>query len=169
MASTPTRPEVAREIAPRNIVMLGPTGVGKTEIARRMAGLVKEAFVKVEATKFTEVGYVGRDVESMIRDLWRIAIDHPRGSRRTWSDPGRTGREGSARGTSPGELGAARGGPRTPGTGGLAARTRKSPREADACMFDEHEVETEVREKLTIPNGSGRIERSTMGGLVHAR
>ena len=57
------------EIVPKNILMIGPTGVGKTEIARRLAKLVGAPFVKVEATKFTEVGYVGRDVESMVRDL----------------------------------------------------------------------------------------------------
>ena len=62
------------EIIPKNILMIGPTGVGKTEIARRLAKLVNAPFVKVEATKFTEVGYVGRDVESMIRDLIEIAI-----------------------------------------------------------------------------------------------
>lgn len=61
--------EMAREIAPKNILMVGPTGVGKTEIARRLSQLVHAPFIKVEATKFTEVGYVGRDVESMIRDL----------------------------------------------------------------------------------------------------
>ncbi len=61
--------EIAREIVPKNILMVGPTGVGKTEIARRLSELVKAPFVKVEATKYTEVGYVGRDVESMIRDL----------------------------------------------------------------------------------------------------
>lgn len=61
--------DLAREIAPKNILMVGPTGVGKTEIARRLADLVNAPFVKVEATKFTEVGYVGRDVESMVRDL----------------------------------------------------------------------------------------------------
>jgi ATP-dependent HslUV protease ATP-binding subunit HslU len=63
------------EITPKNILMIGPTGVGKTEIARRLARLAKAPFIKVEATKFTEVGYVGRDVESMIRDLVEIAID----------------------------------------------------------------------------------------------
>lgn len=68
-------PEVAREIAPRNIVMVGPTGVGKTEIARRLARLVQAPFIKVEATKYTEVGYHGRDVESMIRDLLDLAIN----------------------------------------------------------------------------------------------
>ncbi|MBO4473004.1 MAG: AAA family ATPase, partial [Clostridia bacterium] len=62
------------EITPKNIIMKGPTGVGKTEIARRLARLVKAPFVKVEATKFTEVGYVGRDVESMVRDLVEAAI-----------------------------------------------------------------------------------------------
>lgn len=67
-------PEFAREVVPRNIVMVGPTGVGKTEIARRLARLVKAPFVKVEASKFTEVGYVGRDVESMVRDLLEIGI-----------------------------------------------------------------------------------------------
>ena len=66
--------EVAEEIMPKNIMMMGPTGVGKTEIARRLAKLVKAPFVKVEATKFTEVGYVGRDVESIIRDLVEASI-----------------------------------------------------------------------------------------------
>ncbi|MGI4775540.1 MAG: AAA family ATPase, partial [Janthinobacterium lividum] len=63
-----------QEIVPKNILMIGPTGVGKTEIARRLAKLAGAPFIKVEATKFTEVGYVGRDVESMIRDLVEIAI-----------------------------------------------------------------------------------------------
>lgn len=67
-------PELQDEIIPKNIIMIGPTGVGKTEIARRLAKLVKAPFVKVEATKFTEVGYVGKDVESMVRDLVEVAI-----------------------------------------------------------------------------------------------
>ena len=62
------------EITPKNIIMKGPTGVGKTEIARRLAKLVKAPFCKVEATKFTEVGYVGRDCESMIRDLVEVSV-----------------------------------------------------------------------------------------------
>ena len=66
--------EIRQEITPKNIIMKGPTGVGKTEIARRLAKLVKAPFIKVEATKFTEVGYVGRDVESMIRDLVETAV-----------------------------------------------------------------------------------------------
>jgi len=68
-------PDLAEEIIPKNIIMIGPTGVGKTEIARRLARLTNSPFLKVEASKFTEVGYVGRDVESMIRDLVEIAID----------------------------------------------------------------------------------------------
>lgn len=67
--------EVREEITPKNIIMKGPTGVGKTEIARRLAKLVKAPFVKVEATKYTEVGYVGRDVESMIRDLVTVSVN----------------------------------------------------------------------------------------------
>ncbi len=68
-------PELADEIAPKNILMIGPTGVGKTEISRRLAKLTSSPFLKIEASKFTEVGYVGRDVESMIRDLVRMSVD----------------------------------------------------------------------------------------------
>src|ERR1700678_1439302 len=74
-------PELAEEIIPKNIIMIGPTGVGKTEIARRLAKLANSPFLKVEASKFTEVGYVGRDVEAIIRDLVDIAIDMVREER----------------------------------------------------------------------------------------
>lgn len=68
-------PNLRDEIAPKNIIMIGPTGVGKTEIARRLANLAQSPFIKVEASKFTEVGYVGRDVESMVRDLTQLAVN----------------------------------------------------------------------------------------------
>jgi ATP-dependent HslUV protease ATP-binding subunit HslU len=74
-------PEMAEEVAPKNILMIGPTGVGKTEIARRLARLAQSPFLKVEASKFTEVGYVGRDVESMVRDLVELAVDMVREER----------------------------------------------------------------------------------------
>src|SRR5438309_9858480 len=67
-------PELRKDITPKNIIMIGPTGVGKTEIARRLAQLVGAPFLKIEATKYTEVGYHGRDVESMVRDLTEIAV-----------------------------------------------------------------------------------------------
>ncbi len=165
-------PEVAREIAPRNIVMLGPTGVGKTEIARRMAGLVNAPFVKVEATKFTEVGYVGRDVESMIRDLLEIAIRLTRGEQ---ADSVRTRAEQAAKDRLVGLL---------LGESTNVAKDRASidgededsPHERvkarlreklDAGMFDGHEVEVEVREKPTIPNlgPGGESNDPTIGGL----
>ena len=77
------------EITPKNIILKGPTGVGKTEIARRLAKLVKAPFLKVEATKYTEVGYVGRDVESMVRDLVEVALSRTKGSERFRTKPRR--------------------------------------------------------------------------------
>src|SRR5215203_3501267 len=68
-------PEIAQDVLPKNILMIGSTGVGKTEIARRLARLANSPFIKIEASKFTEVGYVGRDVESMIRELTDVAVD----------------------------------------------------------------------------------------------
>src|SRR3954465_7425228 len=75
------KPDMAADVMPKNIIMIGSTGVGKTEIARRLARMSNSPFLKVEASKFTEVGYVGRDVESMIRDLTEIAVDMVREKR----------------------------------------------------------------------------------------
>ena len=77
------KPPLRDEIAPKNIIMIGPTGVGKTEIARRLANLAQSPFLKVEASKFTEIGYVGRDVESMIRDLVELAVNMVKKEERT--------------------------------------------------------------------------------------
>src|SRR5215210_240004 len=74
-------PEMAADVMPKNIIMIGSTGVGKTEIARRLARMSSSPFLKVEASKFTEVGYVGRDVESMIRDLTEIGVEMTRAER----------------------------------------------------------------------------------------
>ncbi|XP_011684286.1 PREDICTED: ATP-dependent protease ATPase subunit HslU1-like, partial [Wasmannia auropunctata] len=75
--------QMREEVMPKNILMIGPTGVGKTEISRRLAKLAGAPFVKVEATKFTEIGFVGRDVEQIIRDLLEIAIKMVRGKQRS--------------------------------------------------------------------------------------
>ncbi|MGQ9658462.1 MAG: ATP-dependent protease ATPase subunit HslU [Fimbriimonadales bacterium] len=114
-------PELRDEVLPKNILMIGPTGVGKTEIARRLAILVRAPFVKVEATKFTEVGYVGRDVDSMVRDLMNIAVRmveqekieqvRPKAQRRAYEklvslliDKGDRPKRRSRRGTTPIEM-----------------------------------------------------------------
>src|SRR2546423_9991451 len=75
--------DLRKDITPKNIIMIGPTGVGKTEIARRLAQLVGAPFIKVEATKYTEVGYVGRDVESMVRDITKAAVSMIKQEQRT--------------------------------------------------------------------------------------
>ena len=81
-AGSSSRRELREEVLPKNILMIGPTGVGKTEISRRLAKLAQAPFLKVEATKFTEVGYVGRDVEQIVRDLVEVAIGQVRERKR---------------------------------------------------------------------------------------
>ena len=94
-------PSLRDEVTPKNILMIGPTGVGKTEIARRLAGLANAPFIKVEATKFTEVGYVGKDVESIVRDLadmaWKMTREQAKARVKTTAAAG--GATGLALGT----------------------------------------------------------------------
>ncbi|MFG0329158.1 MAG: ATP-dependent protease ATPase subunit HslU [Phycisphaerales bacterium] len=167
--------DLAREVAPKNIIMVGPTGVGKTEIARRLARLVNAPFIKVEASKYTEVGYHGRDVESMVRDLLDLAINMVRGEqaeevkakaeeaveRRLVSIlMGRTDDEGSGGG------GGGSGGTRAFGARGAgyvpaesselggeeASVTRERLREKlREGLFDDREIEITIRERSTIP------------------
>jgi ATP-dependent HslUV protease ATP-binding subunit HslU len=156
--------ELAREVAPKNIVMIGPTGVGKTEIARRLSDLVNAPFIKVEASKYTEVGYHGRDVESMIRDLLELAVNMVRAEQ---ADVVREQAEeaverrlvslllGEAAGAA-GERWAAA------GDGGRAVGTAVEPDEHDLVrqrmreklregLFEDREIEIDVREKQAVP------------------
>ncbi|MEE2681510.1 MAG: ATP-dependent protease ATPase subunit HslU, partial [Planctomycetota bacterium] len=170
-------PDMAGEITPRNIVMIGPTGVGKTEIARRLAQLVEAPLIKVEATKFTEVGYVGRDVESMIRDLLEAAIKMIRDS---------DAREVAARAEDAARdrvvsllLGEAIGEPATeedppadkapPEQDETHDRVRKKMRQKlDEGLFDDRELEIMVRERPTLPmvGGGGDQIDSGLGSML---
>src|SRR5512132_93975 len=139
--------EIAEEVTPKNILMIGPTGVGKTEIARRLARLVQSPFIKVEASKFTEVGYVGRDVESMVRDLVELAVDMVRAEKaEEVKDKARDAAEERlldlllppARPSQPGDEAAVR---------EQASRTRERMREQlREGRLDERQVELEMRE-----------------------
>ena len=140
--------DIADEVTPKNILMIGPTGVGKTEIARRLARLAQSPFIKVEASKFTEVGYVGRDVESMVRDLVELAVDMVREEKaEEVQEKAKTAAEERlldlllppSRVAAPGEDPAA--------VREQANRTRERMREAlRAGRLDERTVEIEVRE-----------------------
>jgi ATP-dependent HslUV protease ATP-binding subunit HslU len=144
-------PEIAEEVTPKNILMIGPTGVGKTEIARRLARLAQSPFIKVEASKFTEVGYVGRDVESMVRDLVELAVDMVRAEKaEEVKDKARAAAEERlldlllppTRSGLPSDDPAAE----------QARRTRERMREQlRGGRLDERTVEVEVRETATIP------------------
>ncbi len=174
-------PELAREVAPKNIIMIGPTGVGKTEIARRLSALVNAPFIKVEASKYTEVGYHGRDVESMIRDLLELAVSMVRAEHastvreqaeaavedrligmllgeatetpaETWQRPGEAQVGGG--------VGVVTGGPGSGPSSGAEAEPKPEPREhvrermrekLREGLFEEREIEITLREKQVIP------------------
>ena len=146
-------PDLAEEVAPKNILMIGPTGVGKTEIARRLARLAQSPFIKVEASKFTEVGYVGRDVESMVRDLVELAVDMVREERLV--EVRAKARDNAEERLldlllPPAPVPAAAPQPDPHGARDLANRTRERFREQirDGCL-DSRVVEVEVRDRGT--------------------
>src|SRR6201992_86215 len=145
-------PEPLRhEITPKNILMIGPTGVGKTEIARRLAKLVNAPFVKVEATKFTEVGYVGRDVESIVKDLADIAVKMAReqevGKVRERAADAAEERVLDALLPKPRAMGFSPDEPAQPRDAETRQKLRKRLREGE---LDEREIEVELR---ALPNG----------------
>jgi ATP-dependent HslUV protease ATP-binding subunit HslU len=157
-------PDLREEVTPKNIVLIGPTGVGKTEIARRIATLIRAPFVKVEATKYTEVGYVGRDVESIVRDLVEVAIGLVKAEQRT-------GVEAKARaaaeervldallpGSRPADAGLdpfgfAAGASPTPDASATRVRLRERLR---AGALDDREVEIQVDESSSLGSVFGR-------------
>ena len=143
-------PEMAEDVMPKNILMIGPTGVGKTELARRLAKLANSPFMKVEASKFTEVGYVGRDVESMIRDLVEIAIDMVREERLDEiSDRAEKNAEERLLDLLM---------PPTPEPSESAERTREKLRERlRAGKLDDRTVELDVKERGPVIEFSGNI------------
>ncbi|HOX04982.1 MAG TPA: ATP-dependent protease ATPase subunit HslU [Planctomycetota bacterium] len=147
--------ELRDEVAPKNILMVGPTGVGKTEVARRLAGLVGAPFIKVEATKYTEVGYVGRDVESMIRDLVKAAVSEEERAARE------AVREQAAAAAEDRLLDALLPAPRSPSSAAApsaapaagAATRERLRKKLRAGELDSREVEVEVRS--AAPNLAG--------------
>jgi ATP-dependent HslUV protease ATP-binding subunit HslU len=161
-------PALREEVAPKNIIMIGPTGVGKTEIARRMAALVGAPFIKVEATKYTEVGYVGRDVESIIRDLTELAVNLVR---QEMAEAVRPQAEAAAeerlldillptsRWTAPA---------RTSGEPAETAEQREASRgklrkKLHAGLFEDRVVEVEVEEKVDLGRIGGPQQEELIG------
>jgi len=144
-------PDLAEEVAPKNILMIGPTGVGKTEIARRLARLAQSPFIKVEASKFTEVGYVGRDVESMVRDLVELAVDMVREERIVEvREKARDNAEERLLDLLLPPVQAVGPQPDPEGAGDLAQRTREKIREQlHAGRLDSRVVEVDVRDRST--------------------
>ena len=164
------------EITPKNILMIGPTGVGKTEIARRLARLADAPFIKVEATKFTEVGYVGRDVDSIIRDLVEMAVKQTRETRDAQAPArARRGRRRRPRARRPGAAGARSDfglGAVAPTADNTARQVlRKRLREGE---LDDKEIEIEVAEPKPHagdhgPAGHGRDDRAAPGHVRQPR
>ncbi len=142
--------EMAEEVMPKNILMIGPTGVGKTEIARRLARLAGCPFVKVEASKYTEVGYVGRDVESMVRDL--VKNLHRHGARRKIGRSSRARRAGRGR-TCSGFIAAAGAPPTDPANATISANTMTPQTETN-----HHEQMARTREKLRAQLREGKLD-----------
>ena len=142
--------ELRDEIAPKNIIMIGPTGVGKTEIARRLAKLAQAPFVKVEASKFTEVGYVGRDVESMIRDLVELGDQH--GARGGEGEGRRCGRASA---------------PRSACSTCCCRRRRRAPRRADGRPSRRRATPPATREKLRRMLREGELDERDGRGRGH--
>jgi ATP-dependent HslUV protease ATP-binding subunit HslU len=142
--------EMAEEVTPKNILMIGPTGVGKTEIARRLAKLAQSPFIKVEASKFTEVGYVGRDVESMVRDLVELSVEMVRSERA--EEVGDKARQAAEERLLDLLLPPTRGFASADSAEAAASRTRERMREElQAGRLDERVVELDTREP-TLPS-----------------
>ncbi|MBE3069623.1 MAG: ATP-dependent protease ATPase subunit HslU [Planctomycetes bacterium] len=162
--------DLREEVAPKNIIMIGPTGVGKTEIARRMAALVGAPFIKVEATKYTEVGYVGRDVESIIRDLTELAVNMVRQEAADAVRPQAeaaaeerlldallpTSRWAASHGDEPGP-------DRADQEAQRQASREKLRKKLQAGLFEDREVEVEVEEKVDLGRIGGPQQEEMIG------